>query len=296
MAGDALWPYVAVSFDPVGANGAALGQADNRGNVFVTQAGSPVTSTSWAATGGVSAWFNGAARAQCANVPALNFGAGDFEISFWMLQTARTSPWACVLGFGQDSPAQGWRVLIGTTGQIHFNLHSGGYASTVSMTAVPLNMATHISIGRASGSDFIRVNGVAQAITGAIGTFVSFGGVLQLSGTLGPNWLYTGHLDRLEILSGVARHPANFTPETSAFVPYAGQVSGVIRDSANALCARTVRAYRRDTGALVGSMTSDAGTGAYSFNTPTLHELNIIALDDAGGTFENDLITRAIPA
>lgn len=298
MAGDPLWPYVAVSFDAVGGNGVQItGSTDNKGNVFGTQAGVPATSTTWSVTGGCSMWFNGSARAQCANIPALNFGSGDFEISFWMQQTARNSPWACILGFGQDTPsAQGWRVLIGPTGQLYLNLHSGGAVSSVNTSLIPLNTPTHVSIGKSGGSDFMRVNGVSVAFAGASGTFVPYSGVLQLSGTIGANWLYTGYIDRLEILSGAVRHTADFTPETYDFVPYAGQAMGVVRDSSGAPCARTIRAYRRDTGALIASTTSNATTGEFSFNLPTLHELNLVYLDDAGGTFENDLINRVVPA
>lgn len=298
MAGDALWPNVVVSFDPEGTNGAAMSQVDNRGNSFVAQAGTPIYSTSWSASGSASVYFNGSIRAQCANNNGLNFGSGDFEVNLWIYQTVRTSPWACILGFGQDTPtAQGWRLLIGPTGQISVNLHAGGGIASTNTSIVPLNAATHIAFGRSGGADFLYVNGVAAAFTGSFGTLVSYGGVLQLSGTIGPNWLYAGYLDRLEIIKGAARHTAAFTPETSAFVPYAGQVSGVVRDSAGALAARAVRAYRRDTGALVGSTTSAVGTGAYSLDLPTLNEVTVLALDSAtSGTYYNDQAIRVIPA
>lgn len=296
MAGDALWPYVTLSWDPQGANGATMNQNDNRGNYIYAWAGTPATSTTWAAVGGSSAWYNGSARSLCSYNAGWNFGAGDFEINFWMYQVARTSPWACLFGFGHDSPAQGWRILIGTTGQVNFNAHQGGGFASVDLNLVPLNIATHLALGRYNGVEFLYKNGVEVPLTGTAGNINAYSGGLQVSGTIGNNWLYTGHLDRIEILKGAVRHTAAFTPETSTFLPYAGQVSGVIRDSTGAACARTVRAFRRDTGALVSSTTSDAGTGAYSMNLPTLDELNIVAYDDAAGTFQNDIIHRVIPA
>lgn len=296
MAGDTLWPNVLVSFDPQGTNGAALSQTDNRGNVFGVQGGSPVFSSTWSAVGGISAYFNGSARAQCANIAGLNFGSNDFEVNLWVYQTSRSGAVpGCLLGFGQDSPAQGWRLYIGTNGAVVFQGHTGSSLGT-GAGVVPLNTETHICVTRVSGTMTIWVNGVSQA-TGAFSGLVSYSGVFQLAGTIGPYWLYTGYMDRLEILSGAVRHTGAFTPEKSAFMPYAGQVSGVIRDSSGAVCSRTVRAYRRDTGAAAGSATSDPGTGAYTINSPTVDEVTVIALDNAtSGTYYNDQAIRAIPA
>lgn len=56
-----------------------------------------------------------------------------------------------------------------------------------------------------------------------------------------------------------------------------------------------MRAYRRSDGALSGSAVSDAGTGNYTIAVPTSDEYNVIVLDDAAGTLENDLIARVLP-
>ena len=45
-------------------------------------------------------------------------------------------------------------------------------------------------------------------------------------------------------------------------------ISGIVKDSAGAFAQRMVRAYRRDTGALIGQTVSNATTGAYSITTP----------------------------
>lgn len=105
-----------------------------------------------------------------------------------------------------------------------------------------------------------------------------------------------GYIDELRITKGVARYTSGFSAPTAAFPDGMGQVSGNVKDSAGANAVRTVRAYRRDTGALVGNTTSDA-SGNYSFYTPTLDELTVIALDDhTSGTYYNDQAARVIPA
>lgn len=104
---------------------------------------------------------------------------------------------------------------------------------------------------------------------------------------------FGGKVDDLRITVGAYRPT---TIPTRAFPDGLGEVSGVIQDSAGAVCARTVRAYRRDTGALVASTTSDAGTGAYSLGVPTLDEVTVVAFDNAtSGTYYNDQAARVIP-
>lgn len=72
-------------------------------------------------------------------------------------------------------------------------------------------------------------------------------------------------------------------------------ITGTVYDaSGSAAASRTVRAYRRDTGALLGETTSDSG-GAYSFTLTYAGECNVVALDDSAGTVYNDLILRTTP-
>jgi len=71
--------------------------------------------------------------------------------------------------------------------------------------------------------------------------------------------------------------------------------SGTILDINGNGVARTVRVYRRDSGALLGSTTSSALTGAYSFSDAYTGEVNVVMLDDSAGTTENDQILRTIP-
>lgn len=74
----------------------------------------------------------------------------------------------------------------------------------------------------------------------------------------------------------------------SGFTAGFGQVltlsfSGTVLDETGAPAARTVRAYRRSTGELVGEATSDGTTGAYQIYTPFNedHSLEFLNDDDA---------------
>ena len=72
-------------------------------------------------------------------------------------------------------------------------------------------------------------------------------------------------------------------------------VSGTILDTNGNPVARTVRVYRRDTGALLGETNSSPTTGAYSVSNAYAGEVQVVMLDDAAGTIENDQILRTMP-
>ena len=72
-------------------------------------------------------------------------------------------------------------------------------------------------------------------------------------------------------------------------------VSGTILDSNLTPAVRTLRVYRRDTGALLGETTSSPTTGAWAFSDPYTGEVQVVMLDDALGTLENDQILRTTP-
>jgi len=82
---------------------------------------------------------------------------------------------------------------------------------------------------------------------------------------------------------------------TPAPGPLSKTISGNVYDDTNAGCVRTVRAYSRATGQLLGSTLSAAGTGAFSIAVPA-GEVQRVVLDDDGGTVYNDLMDRVIPA
>jgi hypothetical protein len=86
------------------------------------------------------------------------------------------------------------------------------------------------------------------------------------------------------------------TAPWAAEEPDSYYLTGVIRDANGDPCARTVRLFRRSTGALLASTTSHETTGVYEFaGLLTDAEVVAVAYDDEGGTLYNDLIGRVIP-
>lgn len=90
-------------------------------------------------------------------------------------------------------------------------------------------------------------------------------------------------------LLGVTDHPRG----ASAYVDYSVQtftLSGLVTDDAGSAASRTVRAYRRDTGALIDSAVSSPVDGAFVIQSPYAGAHYVIALDDDAGDQYNALI------
>ena len=76
---------------------------------------------------------------------------------------------------------------------------------------------------------------------------------------------------------------------------YAGSVSGTVKDSNGAPLQRTMRAYDRPSGELLATVASNPSTGAYQLSVPLGNEVDVMCLDDADGSLENDLVHRTFP-
>lgn len=72
-------------------------------------------------------------------------------------------------------------------------------------------------------------------------------------------------------------------------------ISGDVKDINLNGVIRTLRAYRRDTGELVGSAQSANLTGHYSISCRHAGEHTVVMFDDLVGTLENDKVLRTTP-
>lgn len=313
MAGNPYWASVVLALHMNGANGSTT-FTDAKGNT-VTAKGSAQISTAQSKFNGSSCRLDGVytTNGEHLEVPKtsnFDFGSGDFTIEgFMRLDSAAAGGVLFSTASNAASLKRSIRLYTNTSGFVGLIMSTDGTAVSVNIlgsTAISSNTWHHICAARVGNTVTIYLDGVSQnsvTFTGSVYYTTDEPvciGVTPESAALASassRAYLAGYIADLEVAKGVGWRTANFTPPAAPFLEYAGQLSGTVRDDAGALCARTVRAYLRSSGALVGSTTSDAGTGIYSINTQTLAEHTVVALDDASGTQYNALVLdRITPA
>jgi len=305
MAGDTYWQNVSLLLKGDGANGSTTFTDNSPTPKTPTVFGNTQISTTQSKWGGASALFDGNGDyLTYANHTDFNLISGDWTIEAWIYITTLTAAAQTLLdkdGVSGSSYPQYSLAVSSAAKLVGFLGNGNGVSPTgttyTGTTTITQNAWHHVALVKTGSTckGFLDGN---QEWSAAAATMYSGSKALFVGWSSGQpvGTYFNGHVDDLRITKGVARYTASFTPPTAAFIDGMGQVSGVIRDSANALCARTVRLIRRDTGALLSSTVSDASTGVYSLPAPTLDEVQRIVLDDSGGTLYNDIIDRVIPA
>lgn len=305
MAGDANYASVSLLLHCDGANGSTTFTDNSPTPKTPTVFGNTQISTTQSKWGGASALFDGNGDyLTYANHTDFNLISGDWTIEAWVYLNALSGQASTVVdkdGVSGASLPQ-YQLAVSPAGKLTAFLGNGNGVSPtgtsyVGTTTVTTSAWHHVALVKTGSTCKGFLDG-AQEWSSAAATMYEGSKPLLVGYQAGqPSGAYiNGYIDDLRITKGVARYTASFTPPTAALPDGMGYVSGVIRDDANALCARTVRLIRRDTGALLSSTVSDASTGVYSLPAPTLDEVQRIVLDDSGGTLYNDIIDRVIPA
>lgn len=302
MAGDADYASVSLLLKADGANGSTSFADLSRNALAITALGTAAISTAQSKFGGSSVGLDGSAscRLSVASSSVLEAGSGDFTIEMFARPTATPGTAGFMIYRPNASGYPNFSISFRSTGKIeaYFSRNTPATAPTVlnSSASLTLNTWTHIALVKSGTSVKLFIGGVLDtSVTIADHPPTGLSTLTYIGSD--ATYAFTGHLDSIRVTKGVARYTATFTPPSVDFIGGLGQVSGVVRDDTNTPCARTVRVYRRDTGALAGlSTVSDAGTGSYTIDCYTLDEVQRIVLDDSGGTLYNDLIDRVIPA
>ncbi len=295
MAGDIYYPNVSLLLPCSGANGSTTVPDKSASPKTVTCVGNAKIST---ALGDPALELDGSGdRLEIANSTALDFNTGsvDIECDVYIAGNsagdtdgnrgaAIVSPWASGLVSGYVFGILGSTTTTGTG--LHFDTWSGpGGQGTLFRASVTVKQSAWHRV-KVSISEGVRrlfldgslLTGTQILVGGGFASASTFGRTLAVGATL--NSLYplqlNGYVKNLRITKGVARHTASYTPGSGPYPERLPILSGLVKDAANAPAERLIRAAREDTGALVGSATSDAGTGAYIISTTSegAHTLN----------------------
>lgn len=278
MAYDLYWNSVVLAMHMDDA-----GLSDLKGHA-VTLSGNAARSSAQSKFGGYSAAFDGSGDlVALASSSDFAFNTGDFTIEFWYWQSVAGT--AFLVDCRPNSSTNGAYVcLYISSATISLYVSS---AVRITSGAVTTGTWNHVALCRSGGSTRLFVNGAQAGSTYADTTsYISSPVNIGASGSLAS--VLNGYIDDLRITKGVARYTANFTVPAEAFANRMPRLSGTVKDATGNFSARTVRAYKRSTGALSDSDTSSASDGTFALDAADDTAHYVICLDDDLG--ENALI------
>lgn len=299
MAGDALYASTALVFTGLGTNGSTAFTDSSATPKVPSGFGNAVLSNTHPLFGGTTIRFDG--TDDYIGIPSssadFNLGTGDFCLDGWYYPVSAVANNRVYQSRNGDLAA-GLYLSHQDAANLQFYCSTDGTSFVGSGIVIPVtqNAWNYFQINRVSGLCKAYVGsaqvGVNYSVTGSL--FYQSSDVAVVGGQNTPSRTINGSIADLRLTKGSARAVAM---PVSRVPTGLGSVSGTVRDSTGALCARTVRLLRRDTGVVLGSAISDSATGAFSIFTPTLDE--VVRIVHSGATtapLENDLIDRVIPA
>lgn len=150
------------------------------------------------------------------NTSDFDFGAGDFTIDYWAYEIANGA--APITHIARDKTATWTPWIISYNGTVWMSSNGSTWdiASSRTLGAPVYNTWSHIEVNR-SGNVFRTFrNGVQQDTWTSTLAFPPCSSPLSIGACQGANHM-NGYIDELRISKGIARHTANFTPETSEY-------------------------------------------------------------------------------
>lgn len=287
MATDQYFDNVSLLLHFDGANGDTMFSDSSLLPHAVSASGAAAISTAQAKFGGASLAVSGGAFAAVGSSSRLDVATGDFTAEMWIRPAA--IGWSAMLINKADGTNSGYpfQAYMSASGGLVFRSYNAAVQELFTITTAGALFAVgtwaHVALVR-SGSTFTAyINGVGGGSATYAGDLPANSSSLSIGAYNNGVAPFYGHIDEVRFTKGVARYATDFTPPTEAFGgPIGIALSGVVQDAAGAPAARLVRAIREDTGAAVGSDTSDAVTGAYIIGTTHAGAHTLIAYPATG--------------
>lgn len=278
-AGDPLWYYKVFGLHCDGANNSTT-FTDVKGKTVTAYGNAKISTAQYPSLTGKSssAVFDGTGDyLSSAASSDFNFGTGDFTIRCMFYLAAdssvdgggnRNARLFCLTNattsFDIDVEIQGDASTTGI-GIAFYSSANGIFSRTVTVTK---NVWHDVEVSRSGTSLRLFLDGtqLGATITNSASWGSSTYGAYVGGASFGSNYYFyfNGYISEVEVYKGVALHAADFTPSSDPFPDTYVRISGTTLDAGGDPAARLVRVYRRDTGALVEQVVSDATTGEYA--------------------------------
>lgn len=223
VGGGAAWDSYTKFISHFDGNDGATSATDEIGNT-ITFVGNAQLDTAQKKFGTASLLLDGTGdRLTVPDSVSWAFGTGDFTIRF----NVRFNSLATASGFvGQDGTVAGnyWDFTLSSGGAIIFraveNSVTLAYYSSANLS-LSTNTWYHFELARNGSTIYFFLDGVSKTLTEttAIGSSAmpDIDNVLSIGAETEDGSYLNGWMDELRVDKGIARHTANFTPDTSAF-------------------------------------------------------------------------------
>jgi hypothetical protein len=256
--------------------------------------------------------FTGSGAATALDSPDFALGSADFTMQFGVYFTGQPASWGGSYGIVPACQAavshaeRSFQVFIDGTPLSSANVTAAvfsgmtKYECSAPAFGLLLNTWYLITFCRQGNTLRLYIDGVQRATCDVTGVTVNNSPhPLFVGGFNDATYRYrlNGNIDFFAFWPGVCKYPNGTTFSMPASGPqaYWGVVTGTVLDANGSGAERRLRAYRRDTGAMVAEGLSLASTGDYVLELPGPQEVSVLCLDDTAGATEQDLVRRAAP-
>jgi hypothetical protein len=218
-------PGTALLLNFNGTNGSTTFTDSSPNGLAVTANGDAQISTAQSKYGGASGFFDG--NGDYLSAPddeAFSFGTGDFTVELWFYATSLSTQYAGLVGKGRSGihASDNWSLEIDNPTTLSF--WNWASSSAISASGISVNTWHHVAVCRLAGVTTIFLDGVAKQTSSTLGGSIEFNsGATLIVGANAHNISgrpFSGYIDDLRILYGIALYTANFTPPTSELEVY----------------------------------------------------------------------------
>jgi hypothetical protein len=207
------------------------------------------------------------------NVGVSDFGEGDFTIEFQMYPVA-ASGYFCG-SFDVGTNVASFYFALAADGMVSFPIFNSATES-INLSSPPAMLVPgafkHIAVSRIGQILRMFIDGALVGTRDLGASFVLRAAVIPLNfGSIDTGAVYAceAYFDEIRITKGVGRYSSAFDAPIAAFDAFtvASFLSGNVKNRLGVNSQNTVRAYRQDSGQLVGTVNSDS-SGNYSIGSP----------------------------
>lgn len=227
------WPDT-ISADPYWANVVYLARYENnltdqKGNLSVGSVGtlSYTTTKKFGTYAYNKVSGNNYLTLAGANNTSFAFGTGDFTVEYWIQFTGNPPngnnfTGLCSNNQTNGTPGGSWSIYQGVTASNQWRIGwYNGNAVTLYQHSTLLNPGQwyHLAYCRASGTQYVAVNGVVEN-KGSNAQNITTGGGSRLGNGPYNEYGYNAYFDEVRVTKGVARYTSNFSAPTTRFANY----------------------------------------------------------------------------